>query len=489
MMKTKASSASQARQRLAAHRERYADDPSAWVRDVLGEHLWSKQIEIIEAVRDHRHVAVHSAHDTGKSFAASRLIAHWLTTHRPGEAFVVSTAPTFTQVRSILWREIARAHAKGNLPGRVNQTEWWLGKEMVALGRKPADYDPDAFQGIHARCVLVVLDEACGIPESIWTAAETLATNEESRILAIGNPDDPTSHFANVCKPGSGWHVIHVDGLESPNFTDEEIPDNLRGLLLSPVWVEERKQRWGEDDPRYISKVGGLFPDDKARGVIPLSTVKACQTPPVPLLELTDDQIEELTDDERRRYHAARRVELGFDVGAGGDEAVVRERVGDRAGRSWHWSTSDPMELAGYVVQVINETGAAAIKVDEIGIGWGVRGRLEELKREGVHCARVVGVNVGKASSDPKRFPRLRDEVWWMGRELSEEGLWNLYGLDDETVAQLIAPEWKPDSAGRNNVEKKDDTKKRLGRSPDDADALLLAFYNPPAAGFRIRSL
>ena len=239
---------------------RYRDDPVGFITEQLDEFIWSKQREIAEAVRDHRHVAVQSAHDTGKSFIAARLVAWWLSVHEPGEAFAVTSAPTFAQVRAILWREIGRAHRRGKLPGRTNQTEWHLGPEIVAMGRKPADYDEDAFQGIHARYVLVVLDEAGGISAALWTAAETITTNEGSRILAIGNPDSPLTHFAGVCKPESGWKTIHVDGLESPNFTDEPVPEELRSLLLSPTWVEERSQDWGEDSPLYESKVRGRFP-------------------------------------------------------------------------------------------------------------------------------------------------------------------------------------------------------------------------------------
>jgi hypothetical protein len=239
---------------------RYVDDPVGFVREVLGEELWSKQREIAESVRDHRHVAVRSAHDTGKSFVASRLAAWWLSVHAPGDAFVVTTAPTFAQVRAILWREINRAHRKGKLVGRVNQTEWWIDKEIVAYGRKPADYDEDSFQGIHARYVLVILDEACGIPGSLWTAAETIATNDGCRVLAIGNPDTPLSQFKRACEPGSGWRVIHVDGLQSPNFTGESVPESLRALLLSPTWVEERRADWGEDSALFQSKVRGEFP-------------------------------------------------------------------------------------------------------------------------------------------------------------------------------------------------------------------------------------
>src|SRR5690606_28787935 len=162
----------------------YQRDPVGWVQGRIGQTVWSKQRQILEAVRDHRRVAVRSGHGVGKSHVAALVACWWLDTHEPGTAFVVTSAPTFPQVRAILWRYIRRMHAAGDLPGRVNQTEWHLGGELVAFGRKPADHDESAFQGIHARYVLVILDEACGIPGQLWVAADALTTNVDCRILA-----------------------------------------------------------------------------------------------------------------------------------------------------------------------------------------------------------------------------------------------------------------------------------------------------------------
>lgn len=443
------------------------DDPVAWVAERLGEHLWSKQRDIVCAVRDQRRTAVHSCHGVGKSFTAARIAAWWLDVHRPGTAFVVTTAPTFQQVRAILWREIGRAHAKGNLPGRVNQTEWWIGSELVAFGRKPADTDQAAFQGIHAQFVLVIIDEAAGVPKELWDAAGSLASNEESRLLAIGNPDDPGSYFATVCRPGSGWHVIGIDAFESPNFTGEEIPDDLGPLLVSPIWAQERADEWGADSPLYIAKVRGAFPDSVTDSVVPLAWARSCQRDP-------------LTAELEAAWGAGTPIELGVDVGAGGDRTVIFARRGARAELVWRGQTPDPMVVVGRIVEAIRSLGATTVKIDGIGIGWAIAGRLEELRGEGAHRAEIVAVNVGVAPRDPTRFPRLRDEIWWdVGRELCRTQGWDLRGVDDGTIGQLIAPKYAPDSAGRIKVERKDDTKARLGRSPDDADALLLAFYDP----------
>jgi replicative DNA helicase Mcm len=84
----------------------------------------------------------------------------------------------------------------------------------------------------------------CGVPKSIFDAVDALATNSNARVLAIGNPDDPSSHFAQICKPGSGWHVIKVSAFDTPAYTGEQVPPELLPLLISPEWVEERKLRW-----------------------------------------------------------------------------------------------------------------------------------------------------------------------------------------------------------------------------------------------------
>lgn len=453
--------------------EQYARDPHLWAREKLGAHLWSKQIEIAESVRDHRYTAVQSCHGVGKSWTAAQLTAYWLDSHPPGEARVVTTAPTGDQVKAILWSEIngafAKAQARGNpFPGRINETDWKLGKQLIAFGRKPSDYNPHAFQGIHAKYVLVIIDEACGVAKQFWTAASSIATGEHCRILAIGNPDDPGSHFARVCV-SERWNNIRISAFDSPNFTDEPVPDSLRPMLVSQDYVEDMRAEFGEQSPTYISKVLGLFPSDAEDGVVRLSALRACSMPRE--VELTPAQLLP--------------VELGVDLGAGGDETCIRERRGIQVGREWRTRDRDSIVVANLIVEAIRTTGATAVKVDSIGIGWGIVGTLNERRQQGMHTADVLGVNVGTASNQPVRFPRLRSQIWWeIGRQLSEDCGWDLSALaaDDRErlISQLTAPKYLHDASRRIVVEPKEQTKKRLGRSPDNADALLLAYYGAP---------
>src|SRR5262245_36490763 len=80
-------------------RRSWMADPVAWAQEKLGDTLWSGQARILHAVRDHRKVAAATCHEIGKSYAAGLLATWWIDTHPAGEAFVVTTAPTYPQVK------------------------------------------------------------------------------------------------------------------------------------------------------------------------------------------------------------------------------------------------------------------------------------------------------------------------------------------------------------------------------------------------------
>jgi hypothetical protein len=163
----------------------YVWDPVGWVTSTLGE-FWSGQHRMAQSVVENRYSAFKASHDVSTSHTMSRLALWWIDVHPPGEAFVVTTAPTTPQVEAILWRYMGNAHRKAGLPGRITlDAKWYIGNELIAYGRKPADYDPAAFQGIHARYVLVIIDEAGGVPKSIFDAVDALATNIDARVVAV----------------------------------------------------------------------------------------------------------------------------------------------------------------------------------------------------------------------------------------------------------------------------------------------------------------
>lgn len=498
----------------------YQLDPARWGADKLDEFYWSKQTEIMESVTVNRYTAVRSCHDAGKSFIAARIAAKWIDDHEPGEAFVVSTAPTSAQVSAILWREIQRAHRKGALAGVITNAgypQWKLNGEPVGYGRKPADHSDSAFQGIHARHVLVLIDEACGVAKQLFDAADALATNTHARVLAIGNPDDPTAHFAEVCKPDSGWHVIGIDGLGTPNFTQEAVewldcpqcraqgrdrpllaqlfeeeqreytteyvPEGLRDMLLSPLWVEERLHRWvgtptegkslskfAQESALFTSKVRGQFPTTSSEGVVPLGWVEAAMA-----------RWRQWDADGRPPLPVNERHILGVDVARGGeDRTCIAFREGHIVHRVHAFRNADTMETVGYVTDLMSTRPGSMAIVDSIGVGAGVLDRLREMQHS------VQGFNASAAARNKDRsgefgFVNMRAAAWWNLRELLDPSRGSNIMLPDEESLKidLTAPKWK-ERGGRIQIESKDEIKKRIGRSTDEGDSVVMSF----ASGF-----
>jgi hypothetical protein len=436
----------------------YVRDPVGWVRDRLGEFMWSKQREIAESVVVNRYTAIKSAHDTGKSFTMSRLAAWWLDVHPIGEAFVVTTAPTTAQVEAILWREIGKAHRKGNLPGRITlDAKWYMVKSSSPTVASLLTTIRPAFQGIHAKYVLVLLDEAVGIPKSLFDAVDALATNVNARVAAVANPDDPSSHFAQVCKPGSGWVVKRISTFDTPAYTGEKVPEELMALLVSPEWVEERKVRWGVNSPIYQSKVLGEFPDLSDDTLILPKWIEAAQ---------------------KRTLERTRRPIIAADIARfGEDETVIMRREGGwiRVYRAHH--KADTMVTAGHIATPVRDIDDEAGKndwvraiIDVPGVGGGVVDRLAELNLP------LVPYNGGEAPIDKERFVNARAEDYWTLRERFEQGEVDIDPDDDKLAAQLGSIKWGIDSRGRIKIESKDDMRKRGMPSPDRADAMAIAF-------------
>lgn len=451
---------------------RWRQNPVGWLNERARSETWSKQREIIESVRDHHNTAVHSCHEVGKSWIAAATAAWWLDTHPVGEARVVTTAPTQAQVQAILWNEINGFHERAGLAGRLNLTEWYFGNYLAGLGRKPSEHNPASFQGLHARYLLLILDEAYGIPKNIWDGGSTLAANEHSRVLVIGNPDGP-GEFELVCRPGDlNWNVIHIGYEHTPNFTGEPVSQSLRDMLIHPRWVEDRRKKWGADSALFQSKCEGRFPTGgDPFAVVRYDWARLCQ-----LLELP--------------YGSP--VEAGVDVGAGGDRTVIRIRRGMRAAAEREFIDADPIRTVGEIVLFLREQGVQKVKVDSTGIGWGVYGSLREQSSKHnpsgsrAHDAEVIPINFGEGPTPGREdlYLNKRAELWWNARELSRLATWDLAECDDDVVHELCSPKYQIlDQRGKVKIEPKDQIIKRLGFSPDRAEALILAFLDTQTTG------
>jgi hypothetical protein len=443
-------------------------DPVRWVRDELDEHTWSVQRKIMRSVLENRDTAVQSCHGIGKSYIASRIAAWWIAGHPRGEALVATTAPSQPQVRTILWGEMRKAQRKGALPGFISQgqiPEWAIDGDLVAFGRKPQDRVSQEeartyFQGIHARYLLVILDEAGGIPEWLWDATTSLVTNESARRLAIGNPDDPTTRFEKVCRPGSGWNVLQVGYMDTPNFSGERVPEQLREMLIGPTYVETARRDWGEDSPLFISKVLGRFPETADDVVITPKMIREAHARELPGLE---------------------RGRFGMDVARlGPDETVIYRNRGGVIRLVDAWRKMDTTRSAIRTANLIDADPAlryVPMTVDVVGLGAGV---FDPLANQGY---RVHPFNGGEAARENERYVNRRTEAWWHFRRGMEAGLIDLDPADELLAAQLQQPKWREVEGRRIRLETKDEMAKRGLKSPDRADAAVMAWYEPAQVG------
>lgn len=440
--------------------------PADWAQEEARVKLWSKQRDICTSVVRNKKTAVPSAHGVGKSLTAAALAAWWVSSHPIGEAFVVSTAPSTPQIHAILWEEIRKIHNRGMLSGEVQLSDnWIIGKTLVGMGRKPHDYNQHAFQGIHRKYLLCILDEACGIPEWLWNAVETITTGDFCKILAIGNPDDPSSHFAKVCKPKSGWNTIPISVFDSPNFTGENVDEDLKDVLTSVQWVEDKRVAWGEDSPIWEAKVLGKFPLLDEHAVIPLGWVQAAQ-------DRWRDWVAEGMPPERGQKIVSADI-----ARFGRDQTVLAHRQGKICSRIEKFRKLDTEASADIIMQRADRSTDLCV-VDVIGIGAGV---VDKLTRNNY---RVKSFNAASRTSatDSNRdwyFPTLRSAVWWHMRELLDPSRDHNIAIpdDEDLAADLISPRWSIMIGSKIYVESKDDIRKRIGRSTDVGDSVIMAFW------------
>lgn len=460
-------------------REKFRTDPLWFCSDVLGTQLWPIQSRIVTKVAKFDHVCIPSCHASGKDFTSARVALWFLFSHRP--SIVITTGPTDRQVREILWREIHGAYSRSRYPlgGRLLTQKLELDKEWFALGFTASDTDATAGQGFHSNHILIIIDESAGVTRDTRDAIQgNLSAGYTTKLLEIGNPTDPTSTFATECAR-SGTHTFAIDAFDTPNFTafgikprDIENEDWQRKIdgrelpapyLISPSWVRAQVDRLGWDDPFVVARVRGRFP-----GAGPDSL----------LTQAWIDQAKEAT----YRPAANEPIVLVCDVARfGDDETIIGYRKGKRYRTLERYRGNDTQDTAGRLLNYHRKMKTTQIRVDDDGVGGGVTDRLrEELEKTGeydiVYPMRGGASPMDEDPIDGPRFLNARAEWHWHMKIQFKAGDIDIDPEDAELHAQLGQLKIKRwDGAGRIVMEAKADFKKRVGRSPDDADCLLYA--------------
>ena len=510
----------------ASYQETFRRSPVGFAHEVLGVDLWAKQEEVLNALRDHRRVAVKAGNGVGKGFTAAVAVLWFLCSHQP--ATVLTTAPTARQVRHILWQEIRRLYRASAYPlgGKLLVTRLELPHDRFALGLSSDEVDQ--FQGFHSPNMLIVVDEAEGVIEPIFEAIDAVMTTGSSKLLLIGNPTSITGTFRRAFHEERHlYHNITISALDSPNVKQQRVV--LPGLTTHE-WVAERVALWGEASPMYHARVLGDFSDRAEDTLISLTHIeqaiaRGLQDPTSPSQGLSQNS--PLPQRERARVRGNPDQEsdaptilapheghetpspsqgegwslprtrsgdggeesdaptilaptvLAVDVARfGADQSVLLLATPTAVLRLEAHHGLDTMQLAGRVVDAHRRWSPdrlpERIVVDEIGVGAGVVDRLKELDLP------VTGINVGRPARQRTLFANLRAEGYWRLRELFSQSQISIPN-DPELAGQLSSLRYSYNSRGQLIIESKDDARARGIPSPDKADAMMLAFlgHNP----------
>ncbi len=441
-------------------------DPVRFSRGILGHDPWWMQEAIMRSVAANPRTAVKACHASAKTFTAADIALWWVT--RWDDGIVITTAPTWTQVEKLLWGEIRKSRGEARIAyPECSMTELKLGDRNYAIGL--STNEGVRFQGFHGGHILVILDEAPGVKPEIWEAIEGARAGGDVRVLALGNPTIIGGPFYDAFTDHrTGWATFTISAFDTPNLADitlEQLlalaPDDPalhiapRPYLTLRSWVREKFHEWGPGHPLWDARVEGNFPAQSESALIALAWVEAAKQ-----RSGVDD--------------TALPVTAGIDVaGPGEDETVLVIRQDSVVLLEQAWAKADPR---GDVLAALAPYGGRfeAVNVDAVGIGYNFATHLRDQELGGQRLP-VRFVNVGEKATNPEKFKNLKAEHYWGLRERFRTG--DVSGaLSDLAVGQLVGIRYEHNARGQVEIESKEDARKRGVKSPDRAEAYMLAF-------------
>lgn len=482
-----------------AKKSQYVNDPVLWAREILGVELWRAQRMILESVRDNRNTAVAAGHGVGKSYVSAIAMLWWVDVHPIDQVFVASTAPFQDQITAILWNNMRILHAKAKqrydeglidhkLPGYITGDNKWKTDEgiMIGSGRKPPTGvgEQSGYQGLHATYLLAVGDEAAGLSKDMIDALGNITTGKNNRRLLIANPTDPNSEMAKIwSKNLASWTRLEISVFDSPLVTpDPEFDSSKADGLSGWDYINTKKDEWGEDDPRYISRVLGQWAFEAGNTVyteaeLALAGNTYVLPDPGSLPEFGVD-IARMGSDASVIYEA-----IEGDVWTTDPETNEPVQVSGKRGlkirKLKRWTKaplvgSNPENLgsAERVHEAALAGGAFAVKVDASGIGSGVVDGLAMLNDGQYHVIEIFG---SAAPSDKRAYVNMRAEQYFELKRRMNAGEIDLDATDEDLLDEMRGIVYEHSERGPIKIESKDSMKKRGKKSPDNADAVWYA--------------
>lgn len=434
--------------------DKYADDFVKWTVDCIDfsglkcSGLTEQQIEIAESLQKEKNLCVSAGGGIGKSAEAALLTIWFLSCHPHSK--VITTAPTGKQLNDVLWGEISfwlkRYKYRDMLEsykGRLivkSFPEWYAVARTVSKDSRQLN---DTLAGFHAAFLLILVDEASGVPDPVFTALDGAMTDANAMILLISNPVSTAGYYYDTISDpegkGKNWGILYFDSRKSP--------------LVDKSFEERIISRYGKDSAMYRSKVMGL----------PILSSEA--------FVITPEEYDKLIRENRETNSG--RVILAVDVaGSGEDMSIICHRQGNSIIAWSEYSKNDTTYLVGEVERIALQTYQGKdviVIVDALGIGAGVYDLLNANRKVPV----VAFIGSEKAFHDTM-YDKKRDE----GYHKLQKQIRSLHfpvNPPENLKKELVNIEFDY-SLGKIQLKlSKKDLKKRIGHSPDYADALMMS--------------
>ena len=430
---------------------RYQSDPVAFATEVIGitPDQWQAELLMYVADPEQRRITVRSGHGGGQSTAVA-MAAVWHVLMRVPSKTVV-TAPTSAQLFDACFAEMKNV-AKRLRPPFDKLLE--IKSDRIELKKSPESTfisvrtsraeQPEALAGVHSSDVLLIADEASGVPNGVFEAASGSMSGHNATTVLTGNPTRNTGFFYDTHnRLRDDWHTMHVSCVSSPRVSDD--------------YIDDMRRRYGEDSPAYHVRVLGNFPPSEEDTVIPVALIEHAMASDI-------------------KVHEDAAYVWGLDVARqGNDSSVLCKRQGPVSHPLTVWRNLDLMQLSGAVKAEYDilppSKRPTEIIVDSNGFGAGVLDRLREVGLP------ARGLNVSERAMSKDTYLNLRAEIWFKCKAWLE-GMDVRLPRDDALYAELAAPRYHFTSAGKIQVESKEAMKKRGVVSPDRADAVCLSLAN-----------
>jgi phage terminase large subunit len=459
-------------------------NPVEAIKDWFGVAPEDYQGEILsDLFGAHNRVSIKSGHGVGKT--STEAWANWLYLNTRANSRIVATAPTQSQLKDILWPECAKWHQK--MPPEL-ASQWDISDTHIRSKQAPKTWFATArtsnkqenLQGFHGDNIMVLVDEASGVPQPVFEVIEGILTGAdehglEAKLLMAGNPTQTAGEFYNS---------FHSNKTLYARFTisgDVHPPKDKNGgkiyvsRRVSDAYRHTMAKKYGKDSAVYDVRVRGLFPVLDDRVVVPLMWAERAQFVELPPFDPIADAITLVMDVAR----------------FGGDETTLSAI---RRGHSL-WMKVWPKTSTNECVDILTEhrkslelqgLRVGRVIIDEPGVGGGV---VDQAKRAGLPVTPYNGggglsVENGDPEEDVRMFANRRSRDWWHVRRLLEQGKTRI--PEDETlVNQLASVRYEYNERDKIIVESKRKMRERLGEdaSPDRADTIVMGlapFYSMP---------